>query len=110
MNNMLSQQILVVKIETVDRASINTEQVQGIIAYKNQGDRYFLSTGIERVKTAMTEALPYLGKNYHTCLLFDVRVLSGNEADAVVASIEMLRRQRKSVTLSKRETPGSKTF
>ena len=106
--NTSPQQILVVKIETIENnipenAVFGARKLQEATVYKNLSNCYFVSTGIDLIKKAITDAVPQLAqkKKYRTCLLFDVRVLSGDEADAVAASVRTVdkKRKRRSLTL-----------
>lgn len=102
-----SKQILVVEIKTIDSAEFDTQQLSGgqhsreahelrpqkMIIYRNSRNRYFLFTGIEKIRTAILDAIPRFGSNYHHPLLFDVQILPGNEMDAYMASIDEVRSQ-----------------
>lgn len=87
-----SQEILIVEIKTVESASINPQQLNQMIIYRDSSNNYFVSTGVERIRRAITEAIVRLGSNYRHPLYFDVQVLPGDKMTAYLASIEKLPR------------------
>lgn len=84
--SLQSQQILIVEIKTVESVSINPEQLNPMVIYRDPSNNYFVSTGIERLHKAITEAIIRLGSNYRHPLYFDVQVLPGDEMSAFVSS------------------------
>ena len=93
--NQQPQQILIVEIKTVESASINTEQLHSMVIYVDSNHNYFLSTGIERIKSAILDAIVHLGSNYRHPLLFKVQVVPGDEQNAYLSSIKDGIRQRR---------------
>ena len=90
--SLQSQQILIVEIKTVESVSINPEQLNPMVIYRDPSNNYFVSTGIKKIERAITEAIVRLGSNYRHPLYFDVQVLSGDETSAYLASIKNLPR------------------
>ena len=86
-----SKQILIIEIKTIDSGSFDTQQLEKMIIYQDHRNKYFLSTGVERIKTAILDAIPRLGSNYRHPLLFGVQIFPGDAIDAQLASIEDLR-------------------
>lgn len=79
---------LIVEVRTIENSHFDPAQTLPLIIYQDTNDNYFISTGIEPIKAAIIQAIPHLGSNYRHSLLFDVQVISGDEVDAFIASVE----------------------
>jgi len=92
-----SQRLLIIEVRTVDSLTdYDRFQVDNIIlhrdperyAERNRSNNYYLSLQqLWRLKAAIIDAIPRLGSNYRHPLLFDTQVVSGDEADSIIASI-----------------------
>ena len=79
---------LIVEVKTVERSNFDPAQTSPLIVYLDSNNNYFISTGNSQIERAILAAIPRLGSNYRHPLLFDVQVISGDEGEAFVASIE----------------------
>ncbi len=109
--NQAPQQILCIEIKTVTFGSsqLNLQQLPTMTVFQSDDHTYHLATGIELIKAAILDVVSRLGSDHDrqgvysylspfdlqteetfepVRLLFQVRVLPGNNIDALIHSIE----------------------
>jgi hypothetical protein len=64
------------------------ESIPIITIMQDTHNNYFFATGIDLIKSAILGTIPHLDSNYRYPLLFQIQIIPGNRADALMASIE----------------------
>lgn len=91
---MIQSQLLV-EIRTFNQPFPKSEELPTITIYHDAQDNYFLAMKMDMIRNAVLGMVPHLGTNCRYPLLFSVRLLSGTENDAIVASISSSKRRKR---------------
>ena len=83
-----SRKLLIVEIRIANETDFDSSQVQSLTIYRDSENHYHSNNQMKEIKRAMGDAIVYFGNNYRHPLLYDVQVVSGDNMDAVMASVE----------------------
>lgn len=81
-----SRKLLVVEIRIADETDFDSSQVVPLTVYQDACSYYHSHNQMVEIKRAMGDAVAYFGNNFRHPLLYDVRVVPGDEMDAIIAS------------------------
>lgn len=84
----MSQHFLSLEIRTQASPPMELESIPIITIMQDTHNNYFFATSIDLIKSAILGTIPHLDSNYRYPLLFQIQIIPGNRADALMASIE----------------------
>ena len=85
------------EIRIANKTDFDPSQVVSITIYHDARNHYHSANPMKEIKRAMGDAVVHFGNNFRH-LIYDVRVLPGEEMDGVMASIDRnpnIRRRRR---------------
>jgi hypothetical protein len=82
----MSKHFLSLEIRTLASPPLELDSIPIITIMQDAHNHYFIATGIETIKSAITDSIPYLGTNFRHPLLFNLQIKSGDRLDALIAS------------------------
>jgi hypothetical protein len=84
----MSQHFLALEIRTQASPPMELESIPIITIMQDTHNNYFFATGIDPIKSAILRTIPYLDCDSYHSVLFQIQIIPGNRADALMASIE----------------------
>ena len=85
---MNQRKLIIVEIIIANETDYDPSQVQPLTIYQDSENHYHSNNQMKEIKQAMGNAIVYFGNNFRHPLLYDVRVVPGDEIDATIASID----------------------
>jgi hypothetical protein len=90
---MTQTHLLSVEIKTIDSQSNHLDVPSNLVIFCDPQGNCFIAQGLDQIKAAIIGAIPHLGTNSRHPLLFNVQILPGDHADALIFSIEREKNQ-----------------
>ena len=81
----MNRKLLIVEIKIAHETDFDPSQVQSLIIYQDARSQYHSNNQMIEIKRAMGDAIVHFGNNFQHPLLYDVRVVPGDEMDALMA-------------------------
>jgi hypothetical protein len=73
----MSKHFLSLEIRTLASPPLELDSIRTITIMQDAHNHYFIATGIETIKSAITDSIPHLGTNFRYPLLFQIEIISG---------------------------------